>query len=191
MKVVISKSGEVSKPFIERINLIQGNIVDQDTDAVAMVIPQNLDFSGSLNDSIADAVGYNLDGFILDNIFKPRAGEVYALPAGDLNAKHILLGIMPYYRTDFDRKESDLLGVVRRVMEVARCMLLTSVSIPHLASGKKGYPKPKAARLICQGINERMQESMEEVRIVCPDAKSVEIFDAKLSAIGWQNEASR
>lgn len=187
MKLVISNSGEVSKPFIERINLIQCNIVDQDTDAIAMVVPQNLDFSGSLNEAIAAAAGYDLDGFILDNIYKPRAGEVYALPGGDLPAKHIMLGIMPYYRTEFDRRESDLSGVVRKIMEVARCMLLTSISIPPISSGRHGYPKPKAARLICQGINERMQESMDEVRIICPDPKSVEIFDAKLRVVGWKS----
>tara|TARA_R110001592_G_scaffold20926_5_gene84573 strand:- start:10144 stop:10710 length:567 start_codon:yes stop_codon:yes gene_type:complete len=185
MKVLISKSGEVSKPFIERIHLIQGDITQQDTDAIAMLIPQDMEFAGQINQSIMQAAGYDIDAFILEHIYKPRVGEVYALPAGNLNAKHILVGIMPYYRTEFDQNDSHLSGAVRSIMELARCMLLTSISFPPLFSGKKGFAKPKAARLVCQGINDRMQDAFEDVRIVCSDEASIEIFDRKLRILGW------
>lgn len=185
MKLLISNSGEVSKPFIERIQLIHGDITQQDTDAIAMVIPQDLKFGGSINSAINDACGYDLDEFILEHIYKPSVGEVYALPSGDLNVKHILVGVMPYYRTEFDHNDSHLSGAVRRIMELARCMLLSSIAFPPLFSGKSGFPKPKAARLVAQGINDRMQETFEDVRIVCSDEKSIEIFDRKLRILGW------
>lgn len=185
MNVVISNSGVVSKPFLERINLIQGDICAQDTDAICLVMPQNMNFSGSLNNSVAAACGVDLNAFILENIYKPRTGEVYALPAFNLPCKHIFLGIMPRYRTEFDMKDSDLAQVVRKMMELARCMLLTSIAFPPLASGRGMLAKPKAARLIVQGITDRMEETVEDVRIVCPTPNVTEAFDRKLRVVGW------
>ena len=144
-----------------------------------------MQFAGSINLSVRAAAGYDVDEFILEHIYKPKIGEVYALPAGNLKAKHILVGVMPYYRTEFDYNDSHLSGAVRSIMELARCMLLTSISFPPLFSSKKLFSKPKAARLVCQGINDRMQETFEDVRIVCSDERSVEIFDQKLRIIGW------
>ena len=182
MDIVISESGEVTKPFIERIIVAQGNIEDQDTEAVAIVVPRNLDFCGGINSSVAEAAGYDIDGFILENIYKPRPMEVYALPGGKLAARNILIGIMPYYRTEFDRQERDLGNVVRNIMELARCMLVSRIAIPPLASGNKVFPKRKATRLIVQGVMDRMHESMEEVRLVCPDEKTYDVFKERLSS---------
>lgn len=186
MKLVISNSGHANKPFLDRINLLQGDITTQEVDAICMVMPQHMDFSGRLNESIHAACGNNLDDFILEHVYKPQVGEVYALPAFGLPARHILLGILPHFRTEFDMNEAYLSNVTRKMMELARCMLLTSVAFPAIASGRKGYPKPKASRLVCQGITDRLQESFEEVRIVCEDEKSYEIFDRKLKLLGWE-----
>ncbi len=185
MKIVISNSTNASNLFLDRISLIQGDITEQQVDAIAILISQRMDFSGSLNQSVMRACGHDLDGFILDNIYKPKIGEVYALPAFDLPARHILLGVMPHYRTEFDMNDSDLSGVVRKIMELARCMLLTKIAIPALGSGKKSFPKAKAARLVTKGIVDRMEESFEDVRIVCNDKQKLEIFSQKLKTIGW------
>lgn len=184
MELLISKSGHASKPFLERINLVQGDIAGQIVDAIAIVIPQNLDFKGRIIEHVRDVCGHDLDEFILENIFKPRAGDVYALPAFNLPAKHILLGIMPQYRSEFDMSEAHLSGISRKFMEIARSMLLKSVAFPPIASGKKGFQKPKAARLIIQGITDRFDEGFEEVRLVCPDSQVYETFRRKLEVIG-------
>ena len=186
MDIVISDSDDVAKPFIERINVVQGDIAEQDVGAIATVLPRNLDFSGGINGSIAKAAGYDVDGFILENIYKPKPMEVYALPGGNLPARTLLVGIMPYYRAEFDRQERDLCNVVRRIMELARCMLITKIAFPPLASGRKVFPKRKAARLIVQGITDRMHDSIEEVRLVCPDEETYCIYEDRLSSLEFQ-----
>ncbi len=188
MKLVISNSGQTANPFLDRIRIFQGDITAQDVDAIVVLIPQTLEYRGSINESVQNASGTSVDEFILDNIYRPKVGEVYALPAFGLPAKHILVGVMPKYRTDFDMNPSDLSNVIRRVMELARCMLLTSVAFPPLASGKKGFPKAKSARLVCQGITDRLEESFEDIRIVCKDEKMLDIFDGKLRVLGWEGE---
>lgn len=186
MKVVISNSGVVTKPFLERIQLIQEDICAQNCDAITTIIPQNLAFGGRLNAQIAQFCGYDLDAFIINNVYKPKVGEVYALPGGELPVKHILLGVMPHFRTEFDMNEAYLSNVVRNMMDLARCMLLTDIAFPALCAGKGGYPKAKAARLVVQGITDRMQESFETIRVVVDDPETSRIFSDKLSVIGWQ-----
>ncbi len=182
MNIVIPESGNVAKSFIECFTLAQGNIAQQDVDAIATVIPRNMDFCGSINRSIAKAAGYDVDAFILENIYKPKPMEVYSLPGGALPAKNILVGVMPYYRCDIDRQDRDLINISRRIMELARCMLVSRIAFPPIASGSKVFPKKKAARLIMQGITDRMHDGFEEVRFVCPDEKTFQVFDERLSS---------
>lgn len=183
MSIVISESSGEAKAFIDRINLVQGSIVEQGVDVLAMVMPRNLDFCGGINEAIARGAGYDVDGFILDNIYRPDIAKVYALPGGELAAENILLGIIPYYRSDIDIQERDLLNAVRSIMEIAGSLSFRSIAFPPLASGRKLFPKRKAARLIIKGIIERMHEGMEEVRLVCLDQDSYAIFEERLSSI--------
>lgn len=150
-----------------------------------MIIPQNLSFEGQISAALNDACGYDLDEFILNHIYKPRSGEVYALPGGDLPARHIFVGVVPRYRSKFDMKESDLAQITRKMMELGRCMLLNSLAFPAIGSGKGMFPKAKAARLIIQGVSERMEETIEDVRLVCHSTETEKVFEQKLRVIGW------
>ncbi|MCB1680527.1 MAG: macro domain-containing protein [Rhodospirillales bacterium] len=188
MDIVISNSGHARKPFLHKIKLVQGNIVDQEVDAIITVVPKNLEHVGSLNRAIFDAAGHKLDDFILENIYKPKVGDVYAVPGFNLKARHVLIGVMPYFRTDFDKSEHYLTNVTRKIMELARCMFLQKIAFPPIASGKNGYPRAKAARLIVHGIVDRLDSAIEEVRIVCPDSKSLIDFQHKLTTVGWDEQ---
>ncbi len=66
MDIVISNSGQARKPFLNKIRLVQGDIVDQEVDAIVTVLPKNLEHIGSLNTAIFAAAGHKLDEFILD-----------------------------------------------------------------------------------------------------------------------------
>lgn len=191
MRVFITNSGQVKKPFLEHITLMKGNVCTQDVDAVATLLPQNMDFTGDVNHALAALCGYDLDEFILTNVIKPKIGEVYALPGGELSAKHIFIGIIPHYRTDFDRKESDLVNVVRNIMELARCMLISSIAFPSMGKNSSGFPDAKAARLVTQGITDRMHEEISDVRIVCPRPDIAAIYQEKLKSLGWLGGKAR
>ena len=181
MDLVIAKSGSAANPFLNRVHIVQGDIAMQDVDAIAIAVPQNLDYAGRINLRVAEAAKYDIDEFILEHVYRPRAGEVYALPGFGLQARHILLGVMPNYRTEFDINESHLTSVIRRMMELSRSMLLSSVAFPPLYSGRKRFPKGKAARLMLSGIADRLDDGFSDVRLVCPDEMTCEIFARKLA----------
>lgn len=167
---------------------MNGDITKQDTDCIVSVIPQNLEYRGSLNAAILEAAGGKLDEFVLENIFKPRPCDIYAVPGFDLPCKHILFAILPKWRSDFDRDERHLLTICRKAMEITRAMCLTSISFPALATGRGGYPAPKAARLIIQAVTERLDESFTEVRLVSPDENKWKAFHERLTALGWEEQ---
>ncbi len=184
MEKVIAEPGRPSNPYLSRIKPVVGDITRQDADAIVSFLPQDLEYRGAINAAILAAAGQKMDDFVLEHIYRPRPGDVYAVPGFELPCKHILFGIMPVWRSDTDREDKHLLIACRRAMEMARVMSLSTIAFPPLASGRHGYPKARAARLMLQGIFERMDELIAEVRIVCPDEETLRIFSERLGAYG-------
>lgn len=176
MSSVITEPSERSNLYMNRVRLVLGDITKQDTDAILTVIPQTLDYRGSLNESIMDASGQALDRFILDNVIKPRPSDIYAFPGFDMPCKHLFVYIVPNWRTEFDRREKFLSYAARRAVELCREMDLTSISIPMIGAGQGCFPKARAARFIAQGVTDRLHEGIKEVRIVCQDEDTLALF---------------
>lgn len=185
MNIVISDHGAPSNAYINKIKLVMGDISKQNVDAVVSMISTTLDFSGHINEALGNGAGAELDKFILENIYKPKACDVYAVPSFDLPCKNIIFAVRPNWRSDIDREDKHLVMCVRKSMVLAKCMLLNTIAFPPLASGKGGYPKPRAARILIQSILDRLDERIQEVRIVCPDQKTYDIYKERLFAKGW------
>jgi O-acetyl-ADP-ribose deacetylase (regulator of RNase III) len=164
---------------------MQGDITALDVDAVLTFIPETLEYRGALNQAIHDAAGQAMDDFVLDHIYKPKPGDVYAVPGFNLPADHILFGITPDWRTDFERNDRDLLNCVRAAMMQARAMELESLAIPLVASGKHGFPKPRAARLIVKAVMERLSEEIGQIVFVGLTPEDAALWQERLTKVGW------
>jgi O-acetyl-ADP-ribose deacetylase len=186
MPRVISDLPDPSKRYLKCIKLVHGDITKQDTDAIVSILPQSLEYGGELNAAILQAAGEKLDEFVLEHIYKPRSGDIYAVPGFNLPCKNILFAILPKWSSEFDREDKYLLNAVRKAMEITRTMCLTSVSFPPLATGKHGYPPQKAARLIVTAILDRIDENFKEVRIVCRTKEMHKVFHERLTGLGWK-----
>lgn len=180
---MIPKDSLPSNPYLDRVKLVEGDIIEQDVDAVISVIPQNLEYSGSLNNSLMKGAGERLDNFVVEHFYRPFPGDVYAIPAFNLPCKYLIFAVLPTRKDDLSVTDKHLIGSCRKAIEMAQSMDLDSIAIPPIASGKKGFPKPKAARLIIRAIAERINQDIKEVRVVCPDRETLEIFHERLEAI--------
>ncbi len=171
--------------LIGRIVLKMGDITkESDVDAIVSVIPINMDVGGSLNQSLIAAAGQALDEFILDNIFKPRPGDTFVAPGFGLPVKNIIFVVTPLWRDNFDKEDVHLLRCYRHAMELARNMGLRRIAFPAIGMGRRGYPPERAARLALQGVMDRMQDDVGEVRIVCDDDKVYNAFAERLKKLG-------
>lgn len=182
MSIVIPDQKAASNRYLDRIKVVQGDIAEQQVDCIASLLPTSLSISGSVNEAILAKAGQGLDAFILEHIYQPKPGDVYAVPGFDLPCRNILLAIRPKWQSDFEREDKHVIMSVRKIMVLAKCMLQTRIAFPPLASGKNGFPKQRAARLLIQGIVDRLDEPVSEVRIVCPDAETLGIYTERLNA---------
>ncbi len=174
---------------MDKVKIIPGDITEQAVDAIVSILPKNLEYRGELNAKIAQIAGADMDAFIQNNIFAPRVGDIYAMPAFNLPSKHIFFIIMPVFKTEFDLNEKHLLNACRKAMEQARDMRLLNMAFPPIASGKHGFPKVKAARLILQGIEDRIESAynmhtLEEIRIVARTEETCRIFRDRIVQMG-------
>ncbi|MGB4057370.1 MAG: macro domain-containing protein [Alphaproteobacteria bacterium] len=186
MTLVITDPKKASNPYLDRIRMVRGSIAEQGTEAIVTFIPQSLEYRGEINAAILKGAGERMDRFVLDNIYKPRIGDIYTVPGFDLPCDHIFFCIVPIKRSDIDRPDRYLLNACRRAMETASMMGLKTISFPPLGAGRRGFPKPRAARLILQAISERLDENIEEVRIVARTDKTLDIFRERFRSIGGQ-----
>lgn len=113
-------SGRSNAQLIDRITLHYGDITKQaDVQAVVIAMPASLDTGGALNQAVIRAAGEQLDQFILENIFKPRVGDVYALPPFGLPVQYIFCAILPEWDSSLGFEDRDLMRCYRHGVELA------------------------------------------------------------------------
>lgn len=176
-----------SNPLIQRIKLVPGDILQQKVDAIVTTIPKTLEIKGKLNNDLMEYTGNQLDEYILENIYKPKPGDSFTVPGFNLPADWVIFTVVPNWRTEFDRSDRDLLKAYRGTMEIAVTQKYETVAFPALITGQKGFPLARAARLAIQGIMERIDNSIKEVRITCFNPQIEKQYRNRLERMGWHD----
>jgi O-acetyl-ADP-ribose deacetylase (regulator of RNase III) len=174
-----------NRHLISKIRLVEGDLTKQrDVQAIVTMVPVSMDVGGSLNSAVMAAAGVGLDDFILEHIYKPRPGDVFIVPPFNLPVDHLIVAISPDWKTGIAREDRNLIRCYRGAMEQAALAGLTRIAFPALGTGHRKYPIRRAARLAIQGIMDRIDESFDEIRIVCNRAETAEAFSHWLKYYG-------
>jgi len=174
-----------NRDLISRIRLIEGDLTKQhDMDVLVGSISTALKVNGTLNQSLIAAAGTQIDDFILEHIYKPRAGDVFAVPPFNIPVKHIFFAVTPDWKDGLAQEDRDLIRCYRGAIQLATEMGMRKIAFPALGTGKKRYPVRRAARLGIQGIMDRMTDQLDEVRIVCNRREQYEAFAQWLDHYG-------
>lgn len=184
---MIPDASRSANPHLQMIRLIEGDITTQDTDAIVTIVPQSLEWKGKLNTAIQEASGTSIADYIAEHIYRPDAGDIYAIPGFNLPAKHIIIAVVPVWKDDFDRMDKHLALAARKAITLAKCLVVKSVSFPLLAAGQDDFPKAKAARLILQGIMQKLDDRIDEVRMVCHSPEGTKATRERLWSMGWRD----
>lgn len=189
MTSVIPEPKALSNPYINRIKLAQGDIAQQKVDAVIMMAGDDGVLKGRINQAIQDAARQDIIDFVKVHAPLAKAGDVLLLPDLGLPCRHILYCVVPVWRTQFDRLDRFMVVPVRKAIEMAVSHQMKSIAVPPLASsGAHGFPKERAARLLLKAITERLDGSIDEIRITCLTPDMLEIFRKLLYPMGWTGE---
>jgi O-acetyl-ADP-ribose deacetylase (regulator of RNase III) len=168
-----------------RIVLVQGDLTEQEVDAIVNAANPSLMGGGGVDGAIHRRGG----PAILEECRRIRAtrypdglptGEAVATTAGDLPARWVIHTVGPVYSKREDR--SALLAACHRnALRVADELGARTVAFPAISTGVYGYPLEAAAPVAIRAVREA-DTRVEEVRFVLFDRSAHEAFERALAA---------
>lgn len=162
------------------ITVVQGDITEQDTDAVVNAANSSLLGGGGVDGAIHRRGGPE----ILAECRQLREGEhreglptgrAVATGAGQLPARWVIHTVGPTYARSEDRSHL-LASCFRESLRVADELGARSVSFPAISTGVYRYPLEEAAAIALRTVREA-STSVEQVRFVLFDERSREAFE--------------
>jgi O-acetyl-ADP-ribose deacetylase len=164
------------------IELVLGDITEQDVDAIVNAANPGLLGGGGVDGAIHRAGGPSiLEECRLLGGCDP--GGVKATSGGALPARHVLHAVGPIWRGGGAGEPELLASCHRRAIEVADELGCRSVAFPAISTGAYGYPVELAAPVAIAATDTALAEhpSVELARFVFRDELTLTAYLASLS----------
>ena len=165
-----------------RLELVQGDITTQSTDAIVNAANRSLLGGGGVDGAIHRAGGRA----ILDECKKLggcKTGDAVITTGGNLPARHVIHTVGPVWGGGHRREAELLASCYRRSLQVADEKSLQSVAFPSISTGAYRYPVEEAARVALSSVSEylRGKTGIELVRFVLFDTGTKVTYELALS----------
>jgi len=167
----------ISKETFEKIELVQGDITREETEAIVNAANTSLLGGGGVDGAIHRAGG----PAILEECKKIGGcptGEARITTGGNLKSKYVIHTVGPVYR-DGNHGEPELLANAHRnSFRLAVENGIRSLSFPAISTGVYGYPLKDAAKIALTTIAGELNQdsSVMLVRFVLFDSRAYEAF---------------
>lgn len=148
------------------LELVEGDITEQDTEAIVNAANPSLLGGGGVDGAIHRAGG----PAILAECRKLggcATGEAKITTGGRLRARYVIHTVGPvYWRETAGRAAELLASAYRRSLEVAAQHGLASVAFPSISTGAYGYPLQEAAPIAIRTVIGFLQERPRPIGLV-------------------------
>lgn len=158
----------ISLPGDKVLELVEGDITRQETDAIVNAANSSLLGGGGVDGAIHHAAGPAL----LEECMRVRdrqgplpAGKAVSTRAGRLAAKHVIHTVGPVYQDGESGEPRVLADCYRNSIRVADLIKAASVAFPSISTGAYGYPMEDAALIALRTVVESLGAA-EHVRLV-------------------------
>ena len=181
MEITIGKS---------KLKLVQGDITDQETEAIVNAANPSLMGGGGVDGAIHRKGGPR----ILEECKKIRetewpeglpTGKAVITSGGRLKARYVVHTVGPIWRGG-NRDEPKLLSnAYRNSLELAVTRGLKTIAFPSISTGAYGYPIEKASRIALETVKNFLEEKngLEEVRFVLFSKSDLETYKEAIKEI--------
>ena len=166
-----------------RIELVPGDITQQDTETIVNAANTSLLGGGGVDGAIHRAGGPAILA-ACRQLGGCATGDAKITTGGKLKAKYVIHTVGPVYR-DGGPAEADLLArAYRRSLEVAAEHGLASVAFPSISTGAYGYPIEAAAPIALRTVVDTLADhrSITLVRFVLFSAADLDAYERALAA---------
>ncbi len=168
------------------LELVTGDITQQDTDAIVNAANSRLAGGGGVDGAIHRAGGPSIMAETRQQY--PQGcptGEAVITGAGNLPARYVIHTVGPIWAGGQQGEVELLASAYRRSLEVALAHNCQSVAFPSLSTGAYGYPMDQAARTALRTVLDflRAHQQPTLVRFVLFDAAAHAAFAAALEDV--------
>jgi O-acetyl-ADP-ribose deacetylase (regulator of RNase III) len=161
-----------------RIELTQGDITEQATEAIVNAANTTLLGGGGVDGAIHRAGGPK----ILEQCKKLggcATGDAKITTGGNLRAKHVIHTVGPVYRDGRHGEAALLASAYRRSLEVASENGLASLAFPSISTGAYRFPIGEAAAIALTTVRDYIlhHPDIELVRFVLFSAADLKVYE--------------
>jgi O-acetyl-ADP-ribose deacetylase len=174
-----------------RIELVLGNIVEQEVDAIVNAANTKLAGGGGVDGAIHRAAGPRLKEECLRLPADQRGrrcptGEVRVTRAGELPARWVIHAVGPFYSDRYAEKaRNQLRQAYLHALNAAAERECRSVALPAISAGAYRFPMAEAAEIALAAAKEHLlqPQPVELVRFVLFKPAHMEVFRTALGSL--------
>lgn len=166
------------------LELVEGDITEQDTDAIVNAANPSLLGGGGVDGAIHRAGGPQ----ILEETRRLGGcptGEARITNAGRLKAKKVIHAVGPVYHRDGEKAPSLLASAYRSSLRLASEHGLRSIAFPSISTGAYGYPTEEAAPIALGTVMDYLRDhpEVELVRFVLYGQRAYNAYEKALKVL--------
>jgi O-acetyl-ADP-ribose deacetylase (regulator of RNase III) len=165
------------------IELYQGDITTQQTDAIVNAANARLAGGGGVDGAIHRAGGLAIMEECRE-IGNCPTGTAVITTGGNLPASHVIHAVGPVYRSGTAGEPELLKKAYQSCLKIAQDNGLTSIAFPSISTGAYGYPIHDAARIAISTVIDHLKANtgIERVVFVLFNTRDFDVYKALLEA---------
>jgi O-acetyl-ADP-ribose deacetylase (regulator of RNase III) len=166
------------------LELVEGDITQQDTDAVVNAANKYLRPGGGVDGAIHRAGGPAIEAECRGLGGCPT-GEARITTGGNLKAKYVIHTVGPVYKDGLHREPELLASCYRESLKLASARGLKSLAFPSISTGVYGYPMADAAQVALNTVTDYLAQHPEIklVRFVLLGRPAYEVYEKVLTEL--------
>ena len=154
---------KIKRPQV-RLELIHGDIMEAEVDAIVNPTDLVLSGGGGLDFVIRQAAGSEVDRAckeILENRGGCQTGEAVITPAGNLSANYLIHTVGPIWIGGEIGEPKLLASCHRECLQLAMKNSIESIAFPAISTGNFGYPFEKAAPIALKTVKDFVEYALQ------------------------------
>lgn len=170
-----------------KIELVQGDITLQETDAIVSAANSGLRGGGGVDGAIHRAGGPAIMAACRE-IGECATGSACITTAGSLKARFVIHAVGPVWHGGQEGEPALLVGAYHASLRLAAENKLLSIAFPSISTGVYRYPLTPAARIALDTVRRHLtsETSLKRVVFVLFNGRTYEAYADAMAALGDQ-----